>query len=46
MKKNSSNRMLPPVRLEPWTFDSMSETLLSELTWYFVILADLLTVLC
>ena len=33
LTKNSSNKMLPPVRIEPGTSDSKSNTLLSELIW-------------
>ena len=32
--KKSSDKMLPPVRIEPGTSDSKSNTVLSELTWH------------
>ena len=35
--KNSSNKMLPLVRIEPRTSDSKSNTLLSELTWHLLV---------
>ena len=35
--KNSSNKMLPPVRTELGTSDSKSDTLLSELTWHVLL---------
>ena len=33
-QKNSTDKMLPPVRIEPGTSDPKSNTLLSELTWH------------
>ena len=36
-KKESSNKMLPPVRIEPGTSDSKSNTFLSVLTWHLPI---------
>ena len=35
--KNSSNKMLPPVRIEPGTYDSKSDTLLSGLIWHLLV---------
>ena len=35
--KNSSNKMLPPVRIEHGTSDFKSDTLLSELTWHVLL---------
>ena len=44
--KNSSNKMLPSVRIEPGTSDIKSDTLLSELTWYVLLsLKDICEVL-
>ena len=36
-QKKSSNKMLPTVRTEPGTSDSMSEHSLSELTWHVLL---------
>ena len=35
--KNSSDKMLPSVGIESKTYDSKSNTLLSELTWHVLL---------
>ena len=39
--KNSSGKILYPVRIEPGAFDSKSNTLLSEINWYLLLRGSL-----
>ena len=44
--KNSSDKMLHPVRIEPGTSDSKSGYLLSELIWHVLLKGSLNFYLC